>query len=370
MHLTDLPTPAAVVDHDVLSNNCSVMAARLDAQGLRLRPHVKTHKCVEVARLQGGHGLTVSTLAEARAFHAAGFDDQILAMPLAPARIPEALVLAEQLTLGLLVDDPGVARALAAAAAARGQRVPVWLKIDCGYHRAGVDPESPEALALARQLQDASHLDFAGILTHAGHSYECTDRAGIRAVAAQEVRVSAACAARLRAADVPVPQVSIGSTPTLSVTVDRSGTTEGRPGNYAFHDLHQAGIGSCTAADVALSVLATVIGVYASRRTLVLDAGALALSKDPGPSHLGGEGTFGRLSRLDGRLLPGLGLTGLSQEHGKVQVSPEGSGHGLRVGDRVRILPNHSCLVAALHPTLHVVSGDRVLDRWQPVRGW
>jgi len=370
MHLSELPTPAAVVDHDVLRRNCDTMATRLATQGIALRPHVKTHKCPEIARLQGGQGIAVSTVAEVQGFAAAGFEDQVLAVPLAPARIPEVLALARRLSLAVLVDDGAVAAALARAAAEAGQRLSVWIKVDCGYNRAGVDPEGAEVLALARQLQDDAHLDLAGLLTHAGHSYDCVDRGGITQVAEQEARVTVRCAERLRAADVAVPQVSIGSTPTLSVTVDRTGVTEGRPGNYVFHDLHQAGIQSCELGDIALSVVATVIGRYRSRGTLVLDAGALALSKDPGPSHLGGAQEGGRICRLDGTPVPGLRLTGLSQEHGKVSVDPACPEPGLAVGDRVRILPNHSCLVSALHPQLHVVRRDRVVDRWQPVRGW
>lgn len=370
MHLTDLQTPAAVVDLDVVQRNCERMRGRLAGSGIALRPHVKTHKCVELARLQGAEALCVSTLAEAQAFVAAGFRDLILGVPLAPGRIPEVLGLAADTALAVLVDDPDVAAALNVAALGRGQRVRVWLKVDCGYHRAGVDPESDQALSLARRLHDAAGLDLRGVLTHAGHSYDCVDRAGIAEVAIEEVQVTTAFAQRLRDAGVAVPGVSIGSTPTLSVDCDRTGVTEGRPGNYVFHDLHQAGIGACTDADIGLSVLATVIGVHPARGTLLLDAGALALSKDPGPRHLGGAATLGRLQGLDGRDLPGLALVGLSQEHGKVQVAPEAPEHGLRIGDRVRVLPNHSCLVAALHPVLHVAQGDRVVDRWRPVRGW
>ncbi len=370
MHIAEVPTPAAVVDLDVVEGNCQRMSTRLAALGVELRPHVKTHKCVELARLQGGHGITVSTLAEARAFFEAGFHDQLLAVPLAPHRIPEALSLGEDMKLSLLVDDARVVSRLDGAARARGQRVPVWLKVDCGYHRSGVDPESPAAVALVRQLNETASLEFQGLLTHAGHSYDCVERSEIARVAAQEVSVTTALAERMRALGFGVSGVSVGSTPTLSVVEDLTGVTEGRPGNYVFHDLHQASIGTCRLQDVALSVLSTVIGVYEDRQSLVLDAGALALSKDAGPTHLDAFRDYGRLSDLEGQPLAGLRLVGLSQEHGKIRVAPGAPAHGLQVGDQVRILPNHSCLVAAQHPVLFVARGQQVVDRWRPVRGW
>jgi D-serine deaminase-like pyridoxal phosphate-dependent protein len=370
MHLADLPTPAAVVDLDIVERNCARMAERLAAQGVRIRPHVKTHKCTALAKLQGGQGITVSTVAEARAFGAAGFHDQILAVPVAPQRIEEVLELGREFRLAVLVDDPEVAAKLSRSAEGRGQRAPVWLKVDCGYHRAGVDPLSPRAMSLARSLAQAPGLDFQGLLTHAGHSYDCVDAAGILRVAQQEVSVLTGLARRLRASGVPVPGVSVGSTPTLSVPHDLGGVTEGRPGNYVFYDLHQAAIGSCTVADIAISVLSTVIGVYPDRGTLLLDAGALALSKDPGATHMADGPSWGLLMALSGRPLPGLRMVGLSQEHGKVRISQAGNVSSLAVGDRVRVLPNHSCLVAAMHAQLVVVRGQQVIDRWSPVRGW
>ncbi len=368
MHLAELPTPAAVVDAAVLRRNCERMGERVAAQGLALRPHVKTHKVPAIARLQGGEGITVSTAPEVRAFAAAGFTDQTLAVPLAPGRIPEAVALAADLDLGLLVDDLGVVEALGRTARDRRQTVAAWLKVDCGYGRAGVDPAHPGALRVAEALDAHPWLDWRGLLTHAGHSYDCLDRAGIRQVASQEVAVIRGFAGDLRGRGLTVPAVSIGSTPTLSVAVDRTGVSEARPGNYVFHDLHQEGIGACRAEDIALSVVSSVIGVYPQRGTVVLDAGALALSKDPGPTHLKGPASLGRVCDLDGRPLQGLALVGLSQEHGKVRVT--GPDPGLQVGDKVRVLPNHSCLVAALHPILHVVEDGRRVEQLHPVRGW
>jgi D-serine deaminase-like pyridoxal phosphate-dependent protein len=370
--LEQLPTPAAVIDLARVQRNTAHMAARARRLGVRLRPHVKTHKCVAVARLQvADHfgGITVSTLAEAEHFAAAGFDDIIFAVPIAPGRVPRAVALAARIgRLTLLVDDDVAIDALEAAATHGA--ISVCLKVDCGYHRAGVDPTSEAALGLARRLHAAPNLVFAGILAHAGHSYDCVGADAIRAVAEEERAVTVGFAERLRAAGVPVGEVSVGSTPTSMLADDLTGVTEIRPGNYALFDVFQASIGSCTADDIALSVVTEIMGAYPDRGSLLVDAGALALSKDPGPRHVRVDGGFGLVCDLAGTPLPGFTLVGLCQEHGKIRLSPGTPLHGLRVGDRLRIMPNHSCLVTALHARLYVAEGRRIVDEWRPVRGW
>jgi D-serine deaminase-like pyridoxal phosphate-dependent protein len=363
--LGDLPTPAALVDLDRLQANCRWMSRRFAGRGVSLRPHVKTHKVPAIARMQvEGHsgGVTVSTLAEARAFAAAGFEDLCWALPLPPSRIDEALDLARGIRLSLLVEHPRTAELLERSARRRGQRVSVRLEVDCGYGRTGVLPSAPSSLALARQLSDSDWLELEGLLSHAGHAYGARGAAAISAIADQETRVTVGFAEALRAQGVPVRVVSTGSTPTCRRGEHFEGVTEVRPGNYALFDLHQAAIGACELDEIALEVLATVIGVYSDR--VVLDAGALALSKDPGASHAGLRG-YGLVMDLQRRELP-LELSSLSQEHGIATGDPG----GLEPGDRVRILPNHSCLVTALHPELVGHRGGRVEARWQPVRGW
>jgi D-serine deaminase-like pyridoxal phosphate-dependent protein len=334
---------------------------------------VKTHKCLEAARLQvRGHfgGICVSTLAEARFFAADGFDDITYAVPIAPARIGEAVALADEVKLGLLVDHLDAAEALAAEAARAHRTIDVWLKIDCGYHRAGVLPGSPEALALVAALGTASHLRFAGLLTHGGHSYACKNVDEIRAVAKQERDAVVGFAAELTAEGVEVPGVSLGSTPTLSVADDLSGVTEVRPGNYVFYDAFQAAIGSCAIEDAAFSVLVSVIGVHGGEAArVVIDGGALALSKDAGAHHVDPDVGYGLVADVNGELLDGLRLTSLSQEHGLLHGDASALA-ALRVGDRLRIVANHSCLAAALHERFEVIRGRAVVDVWRPIRGW
>ena len=372
--LHDLPTPAAVIDLDILERNCAAMRARARALGVALRPHVKTHKCVEAARVQVGDGpawVTVSTLAEAAWFAAAGFDDLTWAVPVALPRIEEALDLGASVgRLHLLIDHEDARAALDRAARARGVQVPVFLKVDCGYHRAGVDPEAPASIALARRTAESAGLEFAGLLTHGGHAYGCRDRDGIARVAAEERDITAGFASRLRADGIEVPVVSVGSTPTSAVVENLAGVDEVRPGNYVFFDLFQASIGACSLDDLAFTVLGTVLGVYPERGTIVLDTGGSSLSHDPGPRHVDPECGHGIVVRLDDRpSAPPVRIVALSQEHAKVAVDADRA-RAFSIGDRVRVLPNHSCMAAGLFDRYHVVRGETRVDIWRPTKYW
>jgi D-serine deaminase-like pyridoxal phosphate-dependent protein len=373
--LGDLTTPCALVDLERVEHNTAAAAHRARALGVRLRPHVKTHKCLEAARLQvRGHfgGITVSTLAEARAFAAAGFDDITYAVPIAPQRVPEALLLARELRrLTLLVDHRATVDAVEQEAAACGRQASIMLKVDCGLHRAGVDPADSRSLDLAARLAASPAIDFRGLLTHAGQAYACRHRGGALEVARHERDVLLHLARRLRARGVAVEELSVGATPTFTAVDHLDGITEARPGNSVFFDAFQAAIGSCTLDDVAFTVLTTVIGVYPARGELLTDAGALALSADRGPVHVDPDCGFGVVLAADGRSrLADLRITRLSQEHGVVRLAA-GSDRSLpAIGDRLRIVPNHSCLAAALHGRYHVLRGDGVVACWRPVRGW
>ena len=350
----DLPTPALLVDLDALERNLDRMQARCDAFGVALRPHVKTHKCVEIGRMQrdrGARGITVATLEEARAFADAGFDDITWAFPVIPGRVGEARAIAERATLRLLVDS----RAAIDALERDGFPFHVWLEVDSGDHRSGVDPESATAAELARALADSGSLLFDGILTHAGHTYRATDEAARRAVAGEERDVMSVLASRLRDAGIEVRGVSVGSTPGMTAVDHLRGVTEARPGNYAYFDGTQVALGACEVRDCALTVWASVVS--SARDHAVVDAGALALSKDAGPA--GGPPSMGRLFAEYGTgSLRDERLVSLSQEHGVV-------GGPLEVGSRVRILPNHSCLTNACFDRVHAVRGESVVGVWR-----
>jgi D-serine deaminase-like pyridoxal phosphate-dependent protein len=375
--LVDVPTPAAVLDLDVLERNVAAMAAKARLLGVSLRPHAKTHKCVEVARLQrdaGAVGLTVATLAEARAFAGAGFDDITWAVPVVPGRLGEVVELARRVTFRVLVESETATEAVITAAREAGVRLHAWLEVDSGQHRTGVRPDSPLAGALARRLAGAgaaapgAGIVFDGILTHAGQGYSAKDRAELVRVAEAERDVMVGLAERLRGQGVPVPGVSIGSTPTMAAATDLTGITEIRPGNYVFNDFVQAANGVCRPEDCALSVLATVISHQPGAGHAVVDTGALALSKDLGPADPARRRGYGPLLRgvAGGGVEPSLQVQSVTQEHGVVAgASPADVEGRLAVGARVRILANHSCLTAALFDEFVVVLGSEVVDRWR-----
>src|SRR5215213_8079310 len=288
--MLNVSTPAFLVDRATVARNCDSMREKARLSGVAFRPHVKTHKTVEIGRMQHGGvigPITVSTLAEAEAFAKDGARDITYAVPIAPEKLHRVASLAERIErLSVLVDSDRTLRAIEAFANEHRVTFDVFLKVDCGYHRAGVDPESPDSVRLAIALARSEAVRFQGLLTHAGHSYNARDVEEIRRVAAEE----AACLSRFRALlageGLAETRRSVGSTPTLSVVERFSECDEVRPGNYVFYDAFQATIGSCRLEDVAVSVLTTVVGSYPERGSIIVDAGALALSKDAGPEHV------------------------------------------------------------------------------------
>lgn len=356
--LEQVPTPALVLDLDRLESNLAHMSERAEALGVSLRPHVKTHKCPEIARLQvehGARGLTVSTLEEARVFADAGHRDLTWAFPVIPGRVDEAARLARRVRLGLVVDDARAAEALEGT----GEELEVWLKVDCGYGRAGVDPRGKAFVDLASAVSRSPNLVYRGLLTHSGQGYAARGGDALAGVAEEERAVMAGAAGRLRDLGVEVPAVSVGSTPATSLARSLEGVDEVRPGNYALYDYTQAFLGSCDVSDCAATVLATVVSSRPGAAHCVVDAGALALSRDPGPADAE-PASMGRIlaDAATGELDPERRLVSLSQEHGIVEGR-------LPYGTRVRIVPNHSCLAVACHDRFVVARGDRVLARWR-----
>ncbi|MFI5006522.1 MAG: alanine racemase [Solirubrobacterales bacterium] len=347
--LDELPTPAILVDLDVLERNVQRMAARAKAAGVRLRPHAKTHKSVVIGAMQraaGAAGLSLAKTSEAEVFVTAGFDDLFLAFPVVGADKGRRLLdLSERARIAVGVDSVEGGQTLAGIFHQAGRKLDVLIKVDVGLHRVGVAPE--HALDLARAITDVPGLRLRGIFTHAGHGYLAESQDGVQKVAQDEGETLGRVAAELRAAGIPVEEVSVGSTPTAARAMTVPGVTECRPGNYVFHDASQVGLGTCAIEDCALTILATVVSVPARDRAVV-DAGSKTLSNDPLRPRAGGHGwVLGKKSRLKS----------LSEEHGAIDVV---TGDAFRVGERVRILPNHACVVANLHDRLLGVQGDRV----------
>lgn len=370
MDLQSLKTPSLLLDIDRVRKNAGRISDIATRNGARLRPHIKTHKCLEVARIQtAGHNgaVTVSTLAEARAFSENGFNDITYAVPIERGKFDEAIeFIRNGVKLNLLTDDAETAKQLDDAAGQVGVEFDVFVKIDCGTHRVGVEPHTAKAIEIPRQISDAKHLNFAGILTHAGHSYDVRTVDEIKAIARHERDCMVELASRLREMSIEVPTVSIGSTPTIN-HID--GIDEVRPGNYIFFDNYQATLGSCGFDDCALTVLAAVVHRDASRRKLAIDAGGIAMSKDRGPTHLDATCGYGRVLDLDG-VDTGMRLGSLSQEHGVIHAEDNSVFDRYKVGDRVRILANHSCMTAAQHSDYNILENGQIVDRWKIHTGW
>src|SRR6266566_3895816 len=361
--MLDVETPALLLYRDVMERNLTQMAARARRLSVSLRPHIKTHKCLELGRRQrehGAQGITVSTLFEARAFAGGGFKDLTWAFPLDASHVPHVQRIAQDgVTLRVILDDLDTARALA------GSGLHVWLKVDCGYHRAGVDPSSRYALEVARELGRERGIVFDGVLSHSGHAYRTRNKTEAAQIAEQERQVMVWFADLLRKDGLPVRGVSVGSTPAMAAVKDLTGVTEARPGNYIFYDRTMVLIGCCEPSDVAVSVLATVVSHQPGATHFVVDAGALSLSKDLGPTHLGLAPAFGEVKGH-----PELTVASVSQEHGLIRAATPAAIEGkFKVGEHIEIIPNHSCLTEAHFDEYVVVEEDQVVDRWKIERG-
>jgi len=261
--------------------------------------------------------------------------------------------------LRVVLDDLQTARAVS------GTGLHVWLKVDCGYHRAGVDPSSRYALDVARELGAERGLTFDGILSHSGHAYRTRNKNEAAQIAEQERQVMSWFADLLRKDGLPVRGVSVGSTPAMVAAKDLTGVTEARPGNYIFYDRTMVLIGCCEPQDVAVSVLATVVSHQPGASHFVVDAGALSLSKDLGPTHLGLEPVFGEVKGH-----PELTVASVSQELGVIRAAAAAAIEGkFQVGQQLEIIPNHSCLTEAHFDEYVVIEGGRVMDRWHIERG-
>jgi D-serine deaminase-like pyridoxal phosphate-dependent protein len=370
--LADLLTPALVLDRGVVVKNCRAMTARARDLGVALRPHLKTAKSADVARLAcdgNAGGITVSTLREAAYFLEHGLFDITYAVCIPPGKLDAAAnLMARGAELSVLTDDADAARAIAG----HGAPFQVLVEVDTGGGRGGVDPAGLELLEIGRVLHEATATRLRGILTHAGQSYDGSDADAIVRVAEGERAGAVLAARRLEQAGLPCPVVSVGSTPAAVFARDLSGATEMRPGVYTFYDLYQAGIGVCGLGDIALSVLATVIGRRPADNALIVDAGALALSKDRSTGRLPEDRGYGLVCDAEtGTPLDGLVVASVNQEHGMVTGDDPIPFERFPVGARVRILPNHACMTAAAYDAYNVVEGGAdVIAAWPRCNGW
>lgn len=371
--LETITTPSLVLDRGRLERNLTRVAQIVAGRGVKLRPHLKTAKSIDVARLAAPEKdapVAVSTLLEAEYFFQNGYRDIFYPVGLGPGKFARAArLLRAGAHLLVALDSLEAAEALAAYAAAQAVPFRVAIEIDCGEHRGGVTPDGPELLPIAQALGPL----FAGVATHGGQSYEARTTTELHRVGQAEADAVRSAAARLAEAGIACALVSIGSSPTALTHNSLTGVTEVRAGVYMFGDLYQAGIGTCTLDDLALSVLTEVIARPAGRDAFLIDAGAFALSKDLATASLPAalQAGYGWVCDLDGKLLPGLKVDRVWQEHGRVVSDRPFTAGAYPVGTRLRILPNHVCPTAAAHGSYHVVNRSRAVQTvWPRINGW
>ena len=375
--LSQIDTPAALVDRARMQANIERMQRRMNALGVRFRPHVKTTKCLPVVRAQldaGAQGITVSTLKEAEQFFAAGITDVLYAVGVTPGKLAKVLALRRQgCQLKIITDNPASAAAIAAFGRDQGEIFEVWIEVDCDGHRSGIKPDDVASLLEVARILNAAGMQLGGVMTHAGSSYDLDTPEALEAMAERE-RSGCVCAAQhLRAAGIACPGVSVGSTPTALSAKNLEGVTEVRAGVYVLFDLVMHNVGVCRMEDIALSVLTTVIGHQVEKGWAIVDAGWMAMSRDRGTSKQLRDFAFGQVCAADGSVLSGYVMSGANQEHGI--VSCEGSVDSaiatrFPVGTQLRLLPNHACATGAQFPKYYALGDDQQIDVWERFYGW
>lgn len=360
-----IQTPAVLLDVARLDKNLTEMQGVATKHRLKLRPHAKTHKSIEIGRRQitlGAVGLTVATVEEALVFFGAGIQSLTISRPILSTDKLDRLLSSTKCCeeVALVVDsETGIDVAAARATLAKGV-INLFLKIDVGLHRCGVDPSSRFPLELSQRIKAQPHLRFRGLLSHAGHAYSAGTRAVASEIAEAERLTMTGLRVQLEKNGIDVPVLSVGSTPTILATTNFEGIDEIRPGNYAFMDLLPFRLGEISHSDIALTVLATVISKNSD--FFITDAGSKTLTSDMGGHGLGGAKGYGLAFPIDKYLSEKHALTveALSEEHGKLRRGA----FDLPLGAQVRILPNHSCPIANLAREFAVVGADGTISNW------
>jgi D-serine deaminase-like pyridoxal phosphate-dependent protein len=373
MRLADLPTPQVLVDHAKVRANIARVQALATGAGVRLRPHAKTHKAPIVARWQlerGAVGVCCAKVGEAEVFVDAGFTDIRLPYPVNPSNASRVLALMDRAAISIIVDHLDVARGWSVAMQRAGRTLDVLIKVDVGFHRCGIDPAG-DALGFVQTIASLPGLRLRGLLSHAGHGYHASSEDELAAIAHDEAEILTGLRDRAARSGIQIEEISVGATPTLRYSARQPGVTELRPGNYVYFDRTQVALGAATLADCALTVLATVVSAPAADR-IILDCGSKTLTNDqfrglPSRSASSGQvkagiataSGFGAVLRDDGAADDTLTIERLSEEHATVRVT---GGTRLKPGDRVRVVPNHSCVVSNLVDVVRLVEGEEIVD--------
>jgi len=346
--LYQIETPNVLIDYQRLVQNIESIQKIADDNQIKLRPHIKTHKCLEIARLQlenGATGITCAKIEEAIVFAKDGVSSITVAYPVIDEyKLIRLISTCRQLDidLGIVVDSKYGVRNISKIAIQFEKIVKIYIKIDVGLHRCGLRKDDPEIIELAHSIKRQSHLDYAGLLSHAGHSYAAKNRDEVRKIADTERSNLIYVKNMLNKVGIDVPEISVGSTPTVLAAKDFSGITEIRPGNYVFMDNTPLRLGLISEDKIALKVLATIVSQ--NDEYYIIDAGSKILSSDTGAHGSGGDIGFGHAYPLEAsdKQNDFLIVCRLSEEHGFLKRNKK---INLSIGQKVLILPNHSCAV-------------------------
>lgn len=355
MNTFDLDTPSLVIDLDVVEHNVAEMAQRTSHSGVRLRPHTKTHKMPEIARLQveaGASGLTCAKVGEAEVMVAAGFDDILIAYPIyGQEKLARLQALREKARILVSLDSLEVAQGLGQLGVASGEPIEVFVEVDTGHHRMGRAPGQP-TVELISQLAQVNGITIVGLLTHAGHAYAATSLEDRDAVVEREI--ADLVATKLQCADIGVhfDEISVGSTPSARLEMLRDGVTEVRPGTYVFNDTAMIALGVATQATCAARIVATVVSRPTPER-FVIDAGTKCFTSD----GVGREDWIQVVGRDD------LTMQFTTEEHGVGSIDLD---HGitLSIGDKLELIPSHICPVINLFDSAFITRSQEVIDEY------
>ncbi|HJO94567.1 MAG TPA: alanine racemase [Victivallales bacterium] len=378
MNIHELETPCLILDKDKLTNNIDSMTRHISTLGVEFRPHVKTAKCIEIIELATEKdccGITVSTLKEADYFFEKGIKNIIYAVGIAPVKLKHVSSLIKKgADILIILDSIEQAKIVASAGKEHNVKYSVLLEIDTDGHRSGIKPFSNELIEIGKFIHNNDHTNLSGILTHAGESYNCRSIEEIQKIAVQEHDLMVSSAEMLNKNNLPCPIVSIGSTPTAEFTNNLSGITEIRAGVYMFNDLVMAGLGVCKVEDIAISVLASVIGYQREKNWIIVDAGWMSLSRDRGTANQKIDQGYGLVCDIEGKFDSGLIVSGVNQEHGIITTRNREkiNFNNFPIGTMVRILPNHACATASAYDCYNVINSNStdISDVWKRINGW
>ncbi|WP_028865410.1 DSD1 family PLP-dependent enzyme [Psychromonas aquimarina] len=372
--LQSIDTPFLLIDKPKFEANIVALRLRLKPFQVQLRPHLKTVKSVEGAK----HVLpdfespaVVSTLREAEVFAQAGYRNLTYAVGITAQKLPRILALLNKgIDISILLDSIAQAQAVAAFCQTHECSIPTLLEIDCDGHRGGIKASDPLLIEIGNILHQGG-VELRGVLTHAGESYACDSRQALIEAAEGERAAAVEAAVNLTTQGLPCPVVSVGSTPTAHFAQNLDGVTEVRAGVYTFFDLVMAGIGVCSAENIALSVVTSVIGHNPEKNWLFIDAGWMALSQDRGTRNQKIDRGYGLVCDINGRIIPGLQVSAANQEHGIITACGDQNLTDIVLGTKLRILPNHACATGAMHSGYYVADPDSSeLDYWHRIQGW